>query len=247
MEKKRLSINVTQIQINQFKNFSGANILYLTRKGNSFILLDMKLLDNKATDLKIVTNNARISRFYDKPFMVLTDRLSANMKFRITKFLTATFAVLPVPIKVRNKYYCRIRDLLVTQYKSIINRQKSLISNNRETHTYIKFLYKHLTWYLCFWVLCYKCSNPCAVVLSCNCKGCVQHKHELLDLKYSLKPQTQDFNIRKHEDKIIVNNHSKTVYNKQVIYALDKRFEIHYSDFRSISTNFSGRKEAKIL
>jgi hypothetical protein len=54
-------------------------------------------------------------------------------------------------------------------------------------------------------------------------------------------------NIRKHEDKIIVNNHSKTVYNKQVTYALDKRFEIHYSNFRSISTNFSSRKEAKIL
>jgi hypothetical protein len=32
-----------------------------------------------------------------------------------------------------------------------------------------------------------------------------------------------------------------------VTYALDKRFEIHYSDFRSIPTNFSGRKEARIL
>jgi hypothetical protein len=141
----------------------------------------MKSLSNKATDLKIVTNNAQISRFYDKPFMVPTDRLSANVKFRITKFLTAA---LPVPIKVRNKYYYRIRDLLVIQYKSIINRQKSLISNNRETHTYIKFLYKHSTWYLDFWVLCYKCSNLCAVVLSCNRKRCVQHKHELLDLKH---------------------------------------------------------------
>jgi hypothetical protein len=121
MKKKRLFINVTQIQINQFKNFSGVNTLYLSRKGNSFILLDMKSLSNKATDLKIVTNNAQISRFYDKPFIVPTDRLSANVKFRITKFLTAAFAALPVPIKVRNKYYCRIRDLLVIQYKSIMN------------------------------------------------------------------------------------------------------------------------------
>jgi hypothetical protein len=121
MEKKRLSINVIQIQINQSKNFSEANTLYLTQKGNSFILLDMKLLSNKATDLKIVTNNAQISKFYDKPFMVPIDRLSANVKFRITKFLTIAFAVLPVPIKVRNKYYCRIRDLLVIQYKLIIN------------------------------------------------------------------------------------------------------------------------------
>jgi hypothetical protein len=32
-----------------------------------------------------------------------------------------------------------------------------------------------------------------------------------------------------------------------VIYALNKRFEIHYSNFKSIPTNFSGRKEAKIL
>jgi hypothetical protein len=100
MEKKRLSINVTQIQINQSKNLSGVNTLYLTRKGNSFILLDIKSLSNKATDLKIVTNNAQISRFYDKPFMVLTDRLSANVKFRITKFLTAVFAALLILIKV---------------------------------------------------------------------------------------------------------------------------------------------------
>jgi hypothetical protein len=96
-------------------------------------------------------------------------------------------------------------------------------------------------------VPCYKCSNPCAVVLSCNHKGCVQHKHELLDLKHSLKSQTQDFNIKKHEDKIIINNCSKTVYNKQVTYALNKRFEIHYSDFKSILTNFSSHKKAKIL
>jgi hypothetical protein len=81
----------------------------------------MKSLDTKATDLKIVTNNAQISRFYNKPFMIPTDRLSANVKFRITKFLTAAFVALSVPIKVRNKYYCRIKDLLVTQYKSIIN------------------------------------------------------------------------------------------------------------------------------
>jgi hypothetical protein len=75
--------------------------------------MDIKSLDNKITDLKIVTNNTQILRFYDKLFMVSTDRLLANVKFRITKFLTAAFATLPVPIKVRNKYYYRIRDLLV--------------------------------------------------------------------------------------------------------------------------------------
>jgi hypothetical protein len=32
-----------------------------------------------------------------------------------------------------------------------------------------------------------------------------------------------------------------------VTYALDKRFEIHYSDFKSIPTNYSGCKETKIL
>jgi hypothetical protein len=69
----------------------------------------------------------------------------------------------------------------------------------------------------------------------------------LLDLKHSSKSQTHDFNIQKHEDKIIINNRNKTVYNKQVTYALDKRFEIHYSDFKSIPTNYSGRKKAKIL
>jgi hypothetical protein len=82
MEKKRLSINVTQIQINQSKNFSGTNTLYLTRKGNSFILLNMKLLSNKSTDLKIITNNAQILRFYDKPFMVPTSALYRSGQVR---------------------------------------------------------------------------------------------------------------------------------------------------------------------
>jgi hypothetical protein len=105
----------------------------------------MKSLDNKATDLKIVTNNRKISKFYNKYFMVATDILSANVEFRIMKcLLTAAFAALPVSTKVRNKYYCRIRDLLVIQYKLII---KPLVSNNRETHTNIKFLYKYSIWY----------------------------------------------------------------------------------------------------
>jgi hypothetical protein len=81
----------------------------------------MKLFNNKAINLNIVTNNNRVIQFYNKPFIVPTDRLSANMKFRIMKFLITAFAVLPVPIKVRNKYYCRIKDFLVIQYKLIIN------------------------------------------------------------------------------------------------------------------------------
>jgi hypothetical protein len=100
MEKKRLSINITQIQANQFKNFSGTNTLYLTQKENSFTFLDMKLFDNKAINLNIIINNAQIARFYNKSFIVLTDRLLVNVKFRITKFLTIVFAMLPVSIKV---------------------------------------------------------------------------------------------------------------------------------------------------
>jgi hypothetical protein len=105
----------------------------------------MKSFENKATNLNIVTNNIQIARFYNKPFIVLTDRLLVNVKFRITKFLTVAFVALPVPIKMQNKYYCKIKDLLVIQYKLIINRQKSSASNNRKTRIYIKFLYKHST------------------------------------------------------------------------------------------------------
>jgi hypothetical protein len=95
--------------------------------------------------LNIITNNIYILRFYNKPFIVSTDRLLVNVKFRIMKFLIAAFAILPVLIKMRNKYYYKIRGFLVIQYKLIINCQKSLASNNRKIHTYIKFSYKHLT------------------------------------------------------------------------------------------------------
>jgi hypothetical protein len=60
----------------------------------------MKPVDNKVTNLNIVINNARISQFYDKPFMVFINRLSVNVKFKITKFLITAFAVLSVLIKI---------------------------------------------------------------------------------------------------------------------------------------------------
>jgi hypothetical protein len=81
----------------------------------------MKSFKNKAINLNIVTNNPQISRFYNKHFMVFIDKVLVNAKFRITKLLTIAFAILPIPIKMQNKYYYKIRDLLVIQYKLIIN------------------------------------------------------------------------------------------------------------------------------
>jgi hypothetical protein len=49
------------------------------------------------------------------------------------------------------------------------------------------------------------------------------------------------------KNKIIVNNQSKIIYNKQVIYAINKKFEIHYSDYRMILMNRCDYKETKIL
>jgi hypothetical protein len=96
----------------------------------------------KIPDIYVV--NCKYQDFMINFFMV-SNKLLVNVKFRIMKFLTAVFAALPIPIKVQNKYYCKIRDLLVIQYKLIINRQKSLTNNNRKTYTYIKFSYKYLT------------------------------------------------------------------------------------------------------
>jgi hypothetical protein len=67
-------------------------------------------------------------------------------------------------------------------------------------------------------MLYYKCNNLCTVVLSCNHKGCVEYKPELLDLKPLPKSKSQSFNMKKYENKIIYNNHSKIIYNKQLSY-----------------------------
>ncbi|EXX65974.1 uncharacterized protein OCT59_018272 [Rhizophagus irregularis] len=121
--------------------------------------------------LTIVTNNRHIIKKYDKPFSINSDRPMMNTKYRISKYLTSVFCGLPIDIETRNKYFLRIRQLLLDKLVVIENRLKKQ-EKNRQTTTYIKFSHGRRTWYLGFYIPCSFCSNVCAYVMSRNRKVC---------------------------------------------------------------------------
>ncbi|PKC62443.1 hypothetical protein RhiirA1_465120 [Rhizophagus irregularis] len=96
----------------------------------------------------IITNNRHIVKKYDKPFKTSSDRTIMNTKYRISKYLTSVFCGLPIDLNARNKYFCRIRQLLLDKLVAIENRLKKQ-EKNRQTTTYIKFSYGKRTWKVC--------------------------------------------------------------------------------------------------
>ena len=84
-----------------------------------------------------------------------------------------------LPSKKRNYYFNRIRQLLIIQRKALDNRLNSKQWNDRKTKTFIKFSYKHTTFYLGFYEKC-PCGRPAAVVQSNGRIGCHMHQRELI-------------------------------------------------------------------
>ncbi|PKY60796.1 hypothetical protein RhiirA4_484938 [Rhizophagus irregularis] len=87
--KKRLFINVTHLGVDKPKQMTGANVLYNTYKGTSYALLDFNSLRKDNTQLQVFTNNKRITERYKSPYEISSDRKNVNVKFRISKYLTA--------------------------------------------------------------------------------------------------------------------------------------------------------------
>ena len=103
---------------------------------------------------------------------VLSDKAIPNEKFIISKYLTSIFQSLPIKKRIRDKFYFRLRQLLMDKLVAIRTRQNNHNINNRETSTFIKFSYKRSTWYLGFYVACIICSNVCAKVMLLNRNFC---------------------------------------------------------------------------
>ncbi|PKK61837.1 hypothetical protein RhiirC2_791233 [Rhizophagus irregularis] len=70
--------------------------------------------------LTIVTNNKHIIKKYDKPYLINSDWPMMNTKYRISKYLTSVFCGLPIDIETRNKYFLRIRQLLLDKLVVIV-------------------------------------------------------------------------------------------------------------------------------
>ncbi|CAB4431724.1 unnamed protein product [Rhizophagus irregularis] len=161
--KKRLSINVTHLGAEKPTQMTGANVLYNTHKGTSYALLNFNSLRKDNTQLQVFTNNKRIIERYKSPYEFNSDRKNANVKFRISKYLTAVMLALPISKGTRTKYFNRIRFLLLEKYQSICNQLASDSLRNNETTTYIRFSVRQTTWYFGFQVPCNTLVERCQI------------------------------------------------------------------------------------
>ena len=155
----------------------GANALYSKNKENTYFLLDVNGLPSD-NSWNIMTNNYW---FYNKnPYPFISDKEVPNDRFLISKFLTYFFRSQNViPSSKRNYYFNRIRQLLLIQRKALDSHLNSKQWNDRKTKTFIKFSYKHTTFYLGFYEMC-PCKRPAAVVQSNGRIGCHMHQREII-------------------------------------------------------------------
>ncbi|CAB5186654.1 unnamed protein product [Rhizophagus irregularis] len=125
MPNKEIFIGYTFFRSEKVKRYTGADTIYSTRKRKSYILLHMDSLQKEKDMLTIVTNNRHIIKKYERPFLINSDRPMMNTKYRISKYLTSVFCGLPIDIETRNKYFLRIRQLLLDKLVVIENRLKN--------------------------------------------------------------------------------------------------------------------------
>src|ERR1700733_2650724 len=170
MSKSSMDIEYTCWRSTVHSDFRGKNTLYNTRKSNSYVLLDISSLSEQRPGqkktIKIITNSEEILEKNGNIFRASLDKDKPNEKFIISKYLTSVLLSLPINRSARNKFYNRIRTLLLEKLVAIRNRKSSTLSNNRETSTFIRFSYRHRTWYLGFYIPCTICREVCSKVMS---------------------------------------------------------------------------------
>ncbi|GET63019.1 hypothetical protein GLOIN_2v1884393 [Rhizophagus irregularis DAOM 181602=DAOM 197198] len=202
-------------------------------------LLELRTIKKEKDILTIVTNNRHIIKKYDKPFLINSDQPMMNTKYRISKYLTSVFCELPIDIETRNKYFLRIRQLLLDKLVVIENRLKKQ-EKNRQTTTYIKFSHGRRTWYLGFYIPCSFCSNVCAYVMSRNRKVC-QNCHSKVIVTPTPPPQ----NVFKDFSKVkqVISKRVGVSYTKKV--SMDggaRKYAFTYSNLQ-INKQFKTLKE----
>ncbi|CAB4421712.1 unnamed protein product [Rhizophagus irregularis] len=148
-------IRYSFLQSPPIKRYVGSNTLYNTRKGNTYLLLDT----SKKDCISVLSNNKRmVDSYATSPYSACSECRRLHEKISVHP---ASFA----------------RKI------SFEKRMAKPGGSNRETSTFIKFSYKHTSFYLGFYVPCSFCHSPCAVVMSDNRCACPIHKHDVISLE----------------------------------------------------------------
>ena len=142
--KKEIVIDISKINTNYTpKHYKGNFIIYNRRKGNSFFLFDIE-------NWKTHTNNRFVTEESKRTTSFVSDKIKPNLKFTTSQFLTSFFKNQKViPNRVRNKYFNRLRDLLIVQRQAIESRSNKLeFKNNNETRCLLNLVTNitHFIW-----------------------------------------------------------------------------------------------------
>ena len=120
LRQSHIPLSYTLQKSIQVPFYTGKNVLYCTRKGNSYALLDiLSLQRTSGLKINIFTNNENILAKNKADKFVLSDKAIPNEKFIISKYLTSVFQSLPIKKRIRDKFYFCLRQLLMDKLVAI--------------------------------------------------------------------------------------------------------------------------------
>ncbi|POG72275.1 hypothetical protein GLOIN_2v1477912 [Rhizophagus irregularis DAOM 181602=DAOM 197198] len=232
MPNKEIFVGYTFFRPEKVKQYTSADRYDLLHPKRKVLHpLHMDSLQKEKDTLMIITNNKHIVKKYDKPFKTSSDRAIMNTKYRISKYLTSVFCGLSIDLNARNKYFCRILQLLLDKLVAIENKLKKQ-EKNRQTTTYIKFSYGKRTWYLGFYISCSFCSNVCAYVMLNNRKVCQNCRSKVI---VTPTPSTQNTFKNYCQSKQIISKRIDVTYTKKV--SMDSGTEKYKKRFKNSLKN----------
>ncbi|CAB5348095.1 unnamed protein product [Rhizophagus irregularis] len=218
------SFSTKKINPYEVRDTRECGTLYNTKKGRYFLI---ELDDTRYVDLRkkiffnVCTNDIQMPDDHHRIFNSNSKKL--NLHYLIGTYLTFIFILnKQFSPAIVDRYFNRLRQLLIDKILAVKNRTTSLSDKNRQIKTFIRFSSGPHVIYLGYYFACgfignnnYCCQQPAAVVLSHNRRKCNIHlpnfiKHGNKKSWKTIKlPQNSSFYV--HNRIYASHNHGKMV------------------------------------
>ena len=142
------------------RSYAGCNRLYNKNLGTTYYLIDLTDLDS----YRIIIHTNRLDLFdfalRSPPHVVHSTSKKPNIGFIVSHCLTYILSYRKkLPKHARDKYFKRIRILLIAQHIATNNRIKDDKRRNTRTKTYFRFSFKKIILYFGLYFPCH-CGLP---------------------------------------------------------------------------------------
>jgi hypothetical protein len=178
------SFNTKKLNPYEVRDTRGCGTLYNTKKARYF-LIELDGTQNvdltKKNFFNICTNDIHMPRDHHRIFNSNSKKL--NLSYLIGTYLTFVFSInRQFSPSIINRYFYRLRQLLLDKILAVKNRFNSISDKNRHTKSYIRFSSRSYVIYLDYYFACgfldnnnHICQQPAAVILSHNRMKCNIH------------------------------------------------------------------------